>query len=118
MVRDIKGRATAARTFSCAVGASITAEGTPHLYRLMRRSLTDAGISARGAKNHDRRQRPFMTNGEATCALENQASLRVSESDRSGQTAIGWAWGLKLSEMVRERADALIARGRAFGVSG
>jgi acid phosphatase (class A) len=63
--------AAAARTFSCAVGASITAEGTPHLYRLMRRSLTDAGISARGAKNHYKRQRPFMTNGEATRAPES-----------------------------------------------
>ncbi|MFT6519913.1 MAG: acid phosphatase (class A) [Candidatus Azotimanducaceae bacterium] len=107
----------AARTFSCAVGASITAEGTPHLYRLMRRSLTDAGISARGAKNHYKRQRPFMTNGEATCAPETQARLRVNGSYPSGHTAIGWAWGLILSEVVPERADALIARGRAFGVS-
>ena len=83
----------AASTFSCALGASITAEGRPHLYRLMRRSLTDVGISARGAKNHNKRQRPFMTNGEATCAPEIQARLRVNGSYPSGHTAIRWAWG-------------------------
>jgi acid phosphatase (class A) len=83
----------------------------------MRRSLTDAGISARGAKNYYKRQRPFMTNGEATCAPETQARLRVNGSYPSGHTAIGWAWGLILSEVVPERADGLIVRGRAFWVS-
>ena len=35
----------------------------------------------------------------------------------SGHTAIGWAWALILCEIDPERADAILARGRAFGES-
>ena len=35
----------------------------------------------------------------------------------SGHTAIGWAWALILCEIAPERADAILARGRAFGES-
>ncbi|NOQ42586.1 MAG: acid phosphatase, partial [Desulfuromusa sp.] len=34
-----------AGTFSCALNAPITEQNTPHLYMLMRRTLTDAGLS-------------------------------------------------------------------------
>jgi len=35
----------------------------------------------------------------------------------SGHTAIGWAWALVLTEIPPDRADAILARGRAFGES-
>jgi hypothetical protein len=35
----------------------------------------------------------------------------------SGHTAIGWAWALILTEIAPDRADAILARGRAFGES-
>ena len=35
----------------------------------------------------------------------------------SGHTALGWAWALVLTEIVPDRADAILARGRAFGES-
>lgn len=41
----------AARNFSCAIKAPITEKDTPHLYMLMRRTLTDAGLSTYGAKD-------------------------------------------------------------------
>jgi acid phosphatase (class A) len=107
----------AAGTFSCAVNAPITEEGTPHLYRLLRRSLADAGISTSAAKEHYQRPRPFVSNGEPTCAPDTEERLRDNGSYPSGHTAIGWAWGLILSEVVPARSNEVIARGRAFGVS-
>ena len=57
----------AAGTFSCALGAPITEEETPHLYMLLRRTLADAGLSTYTAKNHYKRMRPFMVNEEPVC---------------------------------------------------
>jgi len=57
----------AAGTFSCALGAPVTEQDTPHLYLLLRRTLTDAGLSTYTAKNTHLRQRPFMVNKEPTC---------------------------------------------------
>ena len=36
----------AAGTFSCALNAPITQEETPHLHVLLRRTLTDSGLSS------------------------------------------------------------------------
>jgi acid phosphatase (class A) len=52
----------AAGTFSCALTAPITEQDTPHLYMLMRRSLTDAGLSTYVAKDQYNRTRPFAVN--------------------------------------------------------
>ena len=107
----------AAGTFSCALGIPITEEGTPHLYMLLRRTLADAGLSTYSAKKHYQRKRPFMVNNAPICTPEEEAQLRKDGSYPSGHTAIGWAWALILTEIAPERADAILARGRAFGES-
>jgi acid phosphatase (class A) len=107
----------AAETFSCALGIPITEQDTPHLYMLLRRTLTDAGLSTYTAKNHYQRKRPFMVNGAPVCTPEDEAKLREDGSYPSGHTAAGWAWALILTEIAPERADEILARGRAFGES-
>lgn len=107
----------AAGTFSCALGIAITEQDTPRLYMMLRRTLADAGFSTYSAKNHYRRQRPFMINGAPICTPAEENQLRKDGSYPSGHTAIGWAWALILSETAPERADAILARGRAFGMS-
>jgi acid phosphatase (class A) len=107
----------AAGTFSCALGISITESDTPHVYMLLRRTLADAGLSTYTAKNHYQRQRPFMVNNAPICTPAEEAQLRKDGSYPSGHTAIGWAWALILTEIAPERADAILARGRAFGES-
>jgi acid phosphatase (class A) len=42
----------AASRFSCALNAPITKQGTPHLYKLLQRTLIDAGLSTKTAKEH------------------------------------------------------------------
>jgi acid phosphatase (class A) len=107
----------AASVFSCAVQAPITEAGTPVLYRMLRRSLTDAGLATYAAKDTYRRSRPFTVNAAPICTPGIQAALTKDGSYPSGHTAIGWAWALILTELVPERTDAILARGRAFGES-
>jgi acid phosphatase (class A) len=107
----------AAGTFSCALNASITEPDTPHLYMLMRRSLTDAGLSTYAAKNYYKRARPFALNKEPTCTPDKEAQLRNDGSYPSGHAAVGWAWALILSEIAPDRTDAILKRGLAFGQS-
>lgn len=106
-----------ANQFSCAIGLDVDAQHTPALYRLLERSRIDASAATRAAKKHHQRPRPFMVNGEPTCTPDDEAELRGNGSYPSGHTSIGWAWALVLSEIVPERADAIIARGRNYGES-
>lgn len=106
-----------AKTFECALGRTITKEETPRLFLLLQRTMVDAGLATYAAKNHYQRQRPFVHFNEATCRPEDEAELRTDGSYPSGHTAVGWAWGLVLVEIAPDRADALLARARAFGES-
>lgn len=107
----------AAGTYACALGVPVTREDTPRLYLLLQRTRTDAGRSVSKAKDHYRRARPFMVNGGPTCAPEDEDGLRKNGSYPSGHTAIGWAWALTLAEVAPDRADAVLARGRAYAES-
>lgn len=107
----------AAETFSCALGMPITEQDTPALYMLLRRTLADLGLATYPSKNAYQRERPFMVNGRPTCTPEEEGMLRQDGSYPSGHTAIGWGWALILAELAPDRAEALLARGRAFGDS-
>ena len=107
----------AATLFSCAMDAPVTKQDTPHLYRLLRRTLADAGLSTYTAKNHYQRNRPFMVNKQPTCTPDDEKHLRKDGSYPSGHAAIGWAWALILSEVSPQQTDAILSRGREFGKS-
>jgi len=107
----------AAGTFACALGAPVSEEGTPHLYVLLRRTLADAGLSTYAAKNHYQRTRPFLVNRQPTCTPAEETHAAKDFSYPSGHSALGWAWALVLAEIAPERADAILARGLAFGES-
>jgi acid phosphatase (class A) len=108
---------SAAGDFSCALGAPVTEQDTPRLYVMLRRVMTDAGLSTGAAKNKYQHARPFMLDSEPTCAPDQEEALRKNGSYPSGHTAIGWAWALVLSEASPDQSEAIIARGRAFGES-
>ncbi|WP_218043532.1 acid phosphatase [Oryzomonas japonica] len=107
----------AAESFSCALNARITEQETPRLFRLLRRTLADAGNAVSRPKDTYKRPRPFMVNGERICTPGDEQRLRTSGSYPSGHTTAGWTWALILSEIAPERADAVLIRGRAFGQS-
>jgi len=107
----------ATKTFNTVLDVPITEKNTPHLYMLLRRSLADAGLSTYGAKNHYQRQRPFMVNGATICTPQDETDLRGDGSYPSGHAAIGWAWALILVEIYPEQTDAILQRGKQFGIS-
>jgi acid phosphatase (class A) len=106
-----------AENFTCALGAPISQQESPHLYMLLRRSLTDGGLATYTAKDHYQRVRPFVVNNEASCTPDVEAALRKDGSYPSGHSAIGWTYALILSEIAPERTDALLERGMSFGQS-
>lgn len=111
------GFPAAANHFSCALGIEVSAQRTPHLYRLLQRVAVDAGDAAEAAKAYYHLPRPFMDNGQPTCTPGDEAALRPNGSYPSGHTAIGWAWAQVLGEADPARSDALTARGRSYGES-
>ena len=107
----------AAAIYSCTLGIPITKDGTPRLYTLLQRTLSDAGLATYKAKNNYQRPRPFMVNGKSICTPDEEEMLRGDGSYPSGHTAAGWAWALILSEIAPERRDAILARGVEYGKS-
>lgn len=104
-------------SFSCALGIEIGEATTPGLYRLLRRSLADFGLSTRPVKQKYLRPRPFMVNGKPPCTPNEIDTLRNDGSYPSGHSAYGFGWGLILASVAPDRTDAVIRRGIDFGDS-
>lgn len=104
----------AAEVFSCALGVKISEQTTPRLYMLLRRTLADTGLSTYPTKNKYQRARPFTVNNAPICTPQDEAMLRKDGSYPSGHSAIGWGWALVLTQVAPDKADAILARGRAF----
>ncbi len=107
----------AMESFNIILDIKISEEATPNLYMIMRRTLTDAGLSTYAAKNHYKRERPFMVNNSPICTPQDEEGLRKDGSYPSGHTAIGWAWSLILTELFPEQTDVILKRGKDFGTS-
>ncbi|MBO9518615.1 MAG: phosphatase PAP2 family protein [Porphyrobacter sp.] len=107
----------AGELFSCAAGIPISPETTPKLYALLGRMLIDVGLSTYKAKTHYNRTRPFVSHNEGTCYPPDEELLRHDGSYPSGHSAAGWGWALVLAELVPDKADAILQRGRDFGQS-
>ena len=107
----------AAETFSCAANLPISKEHMPRLYALLGRSFIDVGLSTYRAKTHYQRVRPFVMHNASSCTPSDEEMLRKDGSYPSGHSAAGWGWALLLTELVPERADAILQRGRDFGES-
>lgn len=107
----------AASAYSCALDAPVTQQDTPHLYTLLQRTLSDASQSTKTAKQHYQRPRPFLVNKQPMCTPDDRERLEKSGAYPSGHNAAGMAWALILAEISPERANAILARGQAFGAS-
>lgn len=107
----------AMQVFSCALNTQITKENAPYLYNLLSRAFSDVALSTYAAKNYYKRPRPFQQNGEPLAVPEQRAFLEKDPSYPSGHTALGWGFALILSEIAPDRADQILARGRAYGES-
>ena len=66
----------AATIYSCTLGVPITKKGTPWLYTLLQRTLTNAGMATYKAKINYQRPRPFMVNGKPICSPDEETMLK------------------------------------------
>lgn len=107
----------AVKSFESTLGIEISEEKTPKLYVLMRRVMTDAGLSTYAAKNYYNRKRPFVFTNTRTCTPEQEEVLRKVGSFPSGHAAVGWAWALVFSEIFPYNERMILKRGYDFGVS-
>lgn len=107
----------AAGTFSCALGVPITQSTMPTLYRLLQRTVVDAGQSTLAAKDKYQRERPFTLADDPICVPNDVAVLRKNGGYPSGHASAGWVWALILTEIAPDRADQLLRRGYEFGQS-
>lgn len=107
----------AIKAFNGVLNNAISEQQTPHLYMILRRSLADAGLSTYAAKEHYQRPRPFMVNRTPILTPDEVEQLREDGSYPSGHTAVGWAWALILTELFPDHADAILNRGKEFGLS-
>jgi len=107
----------AVKSFESTLGIEISDIKTPKLYLLMRRVMTDAGLSTYAAKNYYNRERPFMVTNTKTCTPEQEEVLRKVGSFPSGHAAVGWAWALVFSEIFPYNERMILKRGYDFGES-
>jgi acid phosphatase (class A) len=110
------GFPAADQVFSCALDMPISEAATPHLHVLLRRTLVDALEGTGTTKKEYRRKRPFLVTGDRTCTPGREAHMKA-RSYPSGHASVGWAWALALAEIAPERAEPILRRGYAFGMS-
>lgn len=118
-IRDADASASGVcAAFSEAFGYELTEQGTPELFKLVKKIVADAGdLSTREAKNHYMRPRPYMLFGENTSVPQDEEALSHNGSYPSGHTAEGWAVALVLAEINVANQDAILQRGYDYGTS-
>jgi acid phosphatase (class A) len=107
----------AAGAFDCATRIALSEGAAPHTVSILRRVSIDTVMAVIPAKKKYRRQRPFMLNNEAICTPDAIRQLQRDGSYPSGHAAAGWAWALVLAELIPDKADEILQRGRQFGLS-
>ena len=115
------GASAMLQDFSCAVGVTLTPENAPRLAAVAQRAAIDTGAQVRRAKEIYRRERPYVIDEGPTCqspaelfdARENRASYDYP----SGHSTWGWTWALVLAGAAPDRAQQVLARGRAYSES-
>jgi acid phosphatase (class A) len=108
---------TAIDVMSCAAGRKLGPEETPKVNALLRKAGADLGLASYPAKTMYKRPRPFIRNGKPVCTPDMGKVLESDGSYPSGHAAIGFGWGMILSDVLPKRKAKLMKRGAAFADS-
>lgn len=106
---------------SCALGATISPATTPATFALVRRAGSDMAPAIDVAKKFYARPRPFSTDGGKACdpmsteGVGTAKGAKLGFSYPSGHAAIGWLWGMILSDVRPERSAAILKFGQETG---
>lgn len=114
--------ASSMRIMGCALGRMLSARETPATWRLLARSNADVAGPTTTAKQHFRRDRPFVGDpNQQTCDPRTRDAVKPGTGDvlgfayPSGHAAQGRLAAKVLTQVVPARAAALRAWGEAVG---
>jgi acid phosphatase (class A) len=102
--------------YSCALGVTPSRRTTPRLAAMLHRLGRDVRPAISGPKRLYDRKRPYQVDRGAICARSGMIVGMTSDYP-SGHTTWGWTVGLVLAKAQPERADAILARAKAYGES-
>jgi acid phosphatase (class A) len=109
-----------AARFTYLLGITLSYDNAPQFLHMMERVRADAELLVAPVKKNvgsGGRHRPFVDYPQLPKCEIAYAGLADSGSYPSGHALLGWLWGSLLAEAAPEFADALLARGIAFGDS-
>jgi acid phosphatase (class A) len=116
----VKPAEAVAARFSYIMGVTLDRNSAPRVMKMMDLVRNDAEwlvLPVKKPVSSGGRRRPFVDfPTQPKCPLTNDA-LGASGAYPSGHAITGWLWGSILAEIAPQFADALLARGVAFGDS-
>lgn len=102
--------------YACALGYAPTRESNPKLAAMLLRMSHDVRSAVNGPKLQYRRPRPYLAESGPIC-VKRSLGLALAPDYPSGHSTWGWTVGLLLAEAAPDRAEAILARARAYGES-
>ena len=116
LARRDADEARVVQAFSCALGVTPTRRTTPRLAAMLQRASGDVRAAVKGPKRLYDRKRPYQTEPGAICVRSGLITAMTPDYP-SGHATWGWTVGLVLAKAQPQRADAILARARAYGES-
>jgi acid phosphatase (class A) len=102
--------------YSCALGVAPDRQATPRLAAMLHRVSRDVRPAISAPKRLYDRKRPYQTEPGAICVRSGLITALTPDYP-SGHATWGWTVGLVLAKAQPQRADAILARARAYGES-
>jgi acid phosphatase (class A) len=116
LARQDAAEAKVTDAYSCALGVTPSRETTPRLAALLLRTSRDVRPAISAPKRLYDRKRPYQTLDGPICVRSGLITALTSDYP-SGHATWGWTVGLILAKAQPDRADAILARARAYGES-
>jgi len=102
--------------YGCALGVTPSRQATPRLAALLQRIGRDVRPAVADPKRLYDRKRPYQVDRGAICARSGWI-VGLTSDYPSGHATWGWTVGLVLAKAQPQRAEAILARARAYGES-
>ena len=107
----------ALQAFDCALSARLAEADAPALRRLFERTLLDAAALYEPLRDATPRARPLSVDPDAPVCVRRRPELETAGAWPSGHAIAGQTWAMILAELAPDQAEAVLARGRAYGES-
>jgi acid phosphatase (class A) len=116
LARQDARKAGVADAYSCALGVTPSRQATPRLAAMLERIARDVRPAVAGPKRLYDRKRPYQVDRGAICVRSGLVTALTPDYP-SGHATWGWTVGLVLAKAQPQKAEAILARARAYGES-